>query len=142
MKKIVLFLCKKNFVVIFLCLVFCFGCGAVKDCDEIGNDFFNSLKLRDYDKALSLVDEEAFKYTDKEKWLQGLEHKEENFGLPLSFKRIDFETITQNRVTRVGIKYRVIYVGAELFEKLEFIQRDNQYKITFYQFNSDSTLVY
>ena len=135
-KKLCIFL-----LTVFAVLPFFSSCGSVKDCDQIGEEFYDCLQNENYERVFSLLDNEALKYTPKEIWLDGFKYKKKNLGTILRAQRIAFERITQDRVTRVGIKYKVIYAGADMFEKLEFIERDGDYKITFYQFNTDSLLV-
>jgi len=127
---------------IFTAWTLLFSCGVIKDCDQIGLAFYNCLKTKDFAFVITLLDEEALKNTPSEVWIEGLRKKDSDFGNVLNVKRIDFETVTKDRVTRVGIKYKVVYSDAVMFEKLEFIQRGSEYKITYYQFNADSLLVY
>ncbi|MBQ5452270.1 MAG: hypothetical protein IIU03_11930 [Bacteroidales bacterium] len=125
----------------FAVLTFFSSCGVVKNCDEIGMEFYRCLRDGNYEGVLPLLDKEALKYTPEEKWIDGLKYKAKSLGAMFKPQRIAFETVTMERVTRVGIKYKVIYAGADMYEKLEFIERDGEYKITFYQYNPDSLLV-
>jgi hypothetical protein len=129
------------FFFVAFAVMFLFSCGAVMDCDSIGSEFYSSLRSGQYEKAVSLVDASVFKHTDKNRWIEGFKYRDRVFGHILTYKRIDFETVTEDCVTRVGIKYKVICTNAELFEKLEFVGYKDGYKITFYRFNTDSTLV-
>ena len=137
-----LFFKKPFFLMIFTALLVLFSCGVVKDCDQIGLAFYNCLKTKDFSYVTTFLDKEALSHTPENVWIDGLRKKDIDLGNVLSVKRIDFETVTKDRVTRVGIKYKVVYSGAVMFEKLEFIQRGSEYKITYYQFNADSLLVY
>ncbi|MCR5455931.1 MAG: hypothetical protein K6F33_13160 [Bacteroidales bacterium] len=122
-------------------LITIFACGAFKQCDEIGNDFYNFLKNKQYDQALQLLDEEALKVTPQQVWLDGLKVKEQQLGLLLSVQRQDFESHTVDNVTRLAIKYKTQYTKGVMYERLEFIERNDDFKITFYRYNADSTLV-
>ncbi|MBQ3656917.1 MAG: hypothetical protein II956_08760 [Bacteroidales bacterium] len=136
-KKLLVFM-----MMAFAVLPFFSSCGSVKDCDYVATEFYDCLRESRYDDVFLLLDKDALQYTPKEIWLNGFKNKEKNFGAMLTAKRIGFESITQERVTRVGIKYKVIYANVDVFEKLEFVERgDGQYKITFYQYNTDSLLV-
>ena len=128
------------FFMIFTACIFS-SCGAVKNCDEIGGEFYNFIKTERFEGVTELVDSEAFKVTPEEMWIENLEKKRHDAGQLLNVRRIDFETLTSDRVTRVGIWYKAVYTRAELFEKLEFIEREDGYKITFYQFDVDSLAV-
>ena len=123
---------------IFITIV---SCGAFKQCDEIGNDFYNFLKNRQYDLALQLLDDEALRATPQQKWLDGLKEKDKQLGLLLGVQRQDFESYTVDNVTRLAIRYKTQYSKGILFERLEFIERKEGFKITFYKYNEDSTLV-
>lgn len=118
------------------------SCGSVKDCDKIGGEFYNCLKTRQFSSVVQLIDEDALKATPADSWVNGLITKDQELGALLNVERINFETLTKDRVTTVGIKYKAIYSAGETFEKLEFIERGDRYWITYYQFNEDSTLVY
>ncbi|MBO4772017.1 MAG: hypothetical protein J5595_05730 [Bacteroidales bacterium] len=118
------------------------ACGAFKECDEIGNDFYNCLKNKNYDLALQYLDEEATKATPREIWIDGFKEKDKTLGLLLSVQRQDFESYTTDNVTRLAIKYKNNYTnGRTTFERLEFIDRQGTFKITYYAYNEDSTLV-
>lgn len=122
-------------------LVIIVSCGAFKQCDEIGGDFYNYLKNQEYDQALQLLDEEALKATPRQVWLDGLKEKDKQLGLLLSVQRQDFESYTSDNVTRLAIKYKTQYTKGIMYERLEFIERKDDFKITFYNYNEDSTLV-
>lgn len=131
---------------IWLCAMFAIlaavaSCGAFKQCDDIGDNFYNCLKNSDYDLALQLVDDEAIHNTPRQIWLDGLKEKDKSLGLLLNVQRQDFESYTVDNVTRLAIKYKTYYTNGTMFERLEFIERQGNFKITFYQYNEDSTLV-
>lgn len=117
------------------------SCGAVKDSDETGKEFYKCLKEGNYNKAIDLLDPEATKYTKLEIWTEGLKRKSENLGMILNVERNNFESETSNNVTRTAITYKVHYSNGTMFERLEFIQRDSEYKITYYKYDEDSTKV-
>ena len=117
------------------------SCGAYKQCDDIGTDFFNCLKNKDFDLALQYLDDEATETTPRQIWLDGLKEKDKSLGLLLSVQRQDFESYTVDNVTRLAIKYKTQYSKGTMYERLEFIERHGNFKITFYKYNEDSTLV-
>lgn len=117
------------------------ACGAFKQCDEVGVGFYNCLKNRTFDLALQYLDEEAIIATPKDIWLNGLQEKDRQLGFLLSVQRQDFESYTVDNVTRLAIKYKTFYSHGTIFERLEFIEREGDFKITFYQYNEDSTMV-
>ncbi|MBQ1696737.1 MAG: hypothetical protein II075_02525, partial [Bacteroidales bacterium] len=88
-----------------------------------------------------LVDDEAIHNTPRQIWLDGLKEKDKSLGLLLNVQRQDFESYTVDNVTRLAIKYKTYYTNGTMFERLEFIERQGNFKITFYQYNEDSTLV-
>ncbi|MBR4266128.1 MAG: hypothetical protein IKQ46_08755 [Bacteroidales bacterium] len=135
MKKI---LNKTIYTVLLIITIALMSCGSVKQCDQIGIQFYNYLKAKQFEAIIDLLDKEALNASPAEVWLEGLARKDEVFGNVLNVERYDFESVTEDRVTRVGIKYKVIYPEATMFEKLEFVERDNEYKITFYKFDEDS----
>ncbi len=122
-------------------LIIVVSCGAFKQCDEIGSDFYNYLKTRQYDLVVQLLDEEALKATPQQIWLDGLKEKDRQLGFLLSVQRRDFESYTVDNVTRLAIRYKNQYSKGIVYERLEFIERNDDFKITFYKYNEDSTLV-
>lgn len=117
------------------------SCGPVKDCDEKGNEFYKYLKNKDFEHIDQYLDPEAIENTPIEIWRKGLEKKNADYGLILNVERRDFETHTSDNVTRVAIKYKVTYTKCTMYERLEFIERNADYKITYYGFDEDSTMV-
>ena len=117
------------------------ACGAFKECYDIGDEFFNCLKNKEYDLALKYLDDEALKNTPRDIWLDGLKEKDKSLGILLSIQRQDIESYTVDNVTRLAIKYKTFYTNGTIFERLEFIERQSGFKITFYQYNEDSTMV-
>lgn len=117
------------------------SCGPVKDCDEVGQNFYQSLREGDINKAIQYLDHEALNQTPEDIWRQGLLQKSNNLGMILNIERNDFESETRDNVTRVTIKYKIHYSKATMFERLEFVERDSKYRITFYKFDEDSTMV-
>lgn len=117
------------------------SCGAVKDSDAVGKDFYDCLKERNYEKAMQLLDPEAINYTPADIWDKGLRKNGDALGMILNVERLDFESQTLNNVTRVAIKYKVHYSKGIMFERLEFIERNEEYRITYYKYDEDSTMV-
>lgn len=117
------------------------ACGTFKECYDIGDEFFNCLKKKDYNRALQYLDDEATNATPRDIWLDGLEAKGKSLGILLSVQRQDIESYTVDNVTRLAIKYKTFYTNGTIFERLEFIERQGGFKITFYQYNEDSTMV-
>ncbi len=128
--------------IITLCLTAMLAsCGPVKDCDEVGQNFYQSLREGDINKALQYLDPEALNQTPEDIWRQGLMQKSQDLGMILNIERNDFESETSNNVTHVTIKYKIHYSKATMFERLEFVERDSKYRITFYKYDEDSTMV-
>ena len=134
---------RKRAIFIIMCAIITImaSCGAFKQCDDVGTSFYNCLKSQDYDQALQFLDDEAIKATPREIWLDGFKEKDRKLGLLLSVQRQDFESNTKDNVTRLAIKYKNHYTNGVAYERLEFIERMGSFKITFYQYNEDSTLV-
>lgn len=129
-----------NKIKIFLPLIliiFAASCGAVKETDTVGNNFYDLIKEEKFAQACQLLDSEALAYTPIERWIDGLEEKQRGIGSLLSYKRVDFYSVTEKNVTRVEMKYSVRYTNGTLAEKLEFILRNGKYYITYYEFNPE-----
>lgn len=127
MKKIILLF----FVGLFLSFTSCF---AVKDADYVANDFYRYLRSGQYNKIISLIDGVALRYSPAREWTKSFEDKQETYGDLLSFIRESFDTITQEGKTVVVLKYKVKYTEAVFLETLEFIEREDGFYLTFYQY--------
>lgn len=117
------------------------SCGPVKDCDDTGKSFYKHLKDRDYDAAIQMLDPEAINNTPVEVWKDGLAKKDRDLGMILSVERRDFESQTSDNVTKMAIKYKVTYSEGTMYERIEFIERDHKFNITYYRYDEDSTIV-
>ncbi len=118
-------------------LIFAVGCGSVKQADSVASEFYDFIKEEKFVEACGLVDTQALAYTPLERWIDGLEEKQRGMGSLLSYRRVDYYTVTEQNVTRVEMKYLVRYVNGALAESLEFILRDGKYFITYYEFNPE-----
>jgi len=115
------------------------SCGSVSQSDEVGNGFYEAVKAKDLQKVIAMLDEEALKATSQEVWVEGLENINAQMGDLMNYKRTGFYTSTNNGDTRTTLDYTVTYAKGTLYEKLEFIKRGDEYKITFYQFNENKS---
>jgi len=114
------------------------NCGSISESDKVGNDFYEIIKSKKYEKIEPLLHPEALTATPIEFWIQGLQENNKNMGDLLVYKRTGFSTNTTNGITTATLKYDVTYVNGTLFEKIDFINyNNNQYKISHYQFNED-----
>jgi len=126
---------KKYLIVFLLALLESLSsCFAVKDADYVANDFYRYLRSGQYNKIISLIDSQALRYSPAREWTKSFEDKQENYGELLSFIRESFDTITKDGKTIVVLKYKVKYTEAIFLETLEFLEREDGFYLTYYQY--------
>ena len=108
-----------------------------KAAESVAEKFYKNLSEKDYDKAMSLIDEESFEISTKEEWLAVLTNKESS-GKFLGYKKdIGFNIKTKNGITTVKLDYICNYEHRTLYERLIMVKRGESYKIISYQYNTD-----
>ncbi|MDG2228417.1 MAG: hypothetical protein P8L20_11845 [Flavobacteriales bacterium] len=108
-----------------------------KAAESVAEKFYKNLSEKDYDKAMSLIDEESFEISTKEEWLAVITNKESS-GKFLGYKKdIGFNIKTKNRITKVKLDYICNYEHHTLYERLIMVKRGEFYKIMSYEYNTD-----
>lgn len=122
---------------LILIIVTANGCGPVKDCDAIADEFYSAIKSGEYKNIIGLIDEQALERTPESTWIEGMAEKQKETGDLISYQRINFDTQTTDNVTRTILKFNVKYSKAELYERMEFIMRNGKQYITYYAYDED-----
>ena len=108
-----------------------------KAAESVAEKFYKNLSDKDYEKAMSLIDEESFEISTKEEWLAVITNKE-SLGKFLGYKKdIGFNINTKNGITTVKLDYTCNYEHHTLYERLIMVKRGEFYKIMFYEYNTD-----
>ena len=108
-----------------------------KAAEIVAEKFYKNLSEKDYDKAMSLIDEESFEISTKEEWLAIITNKESSDKFLGYTKGIGFNINTKNGITTVKLDYTCNYENRTIYERLKMVKRGNSYKIMSYEYNTD-----
>jgi hypothetical protein len=115
----------------FLFLLFIFAsstasCGSIaqdsKAAESVARDYFESIRAKDFDKALTFYAPQFFEQTSREDWLQGLHNLDEKLGDLSKYDLVGWR-IQSN-------------VGAPISGTFYILQ----YKVTYTKYQADETL--
>jgi hypothetical protein len=111
------------------------------EAQSIAEEFYGYLSDKNYDKAMELVDEESKTATDGDQWLMVLSQKE-GYGKFLGFEKdIGFNTNYNNGTTTVKLNYTCDYEKFTLYEHFVMVKRGNLFKVMFYEYNTNKSLL-
>ena len=127
--------------VIFITVLSFSSCESVGEAQESADKFFSAMKSNDYETALSFFDETMFEQHGKEKLMNLLMQRNNVWGKIISFSKYGFHTSTNNGVTTVVLKFKVDSEKGKVYERLEFIKRNDLYKLNGYFFNPDQSKI-
>lgn len=122
------------FILFILLLTFC---GSVSESDDVANQFYESVKAEKFDEVTLYLDSVALNVTPAKIWIKGLKDINNEMGKLINYKRIGFYTNTKNGVTKTTLNFAVTYTNGTLYEKLQFISRENKYKISYYEYSDN-----
>ena len=131
------------FSFLFLAIIFssCSIGETSAEAQSIAEEFYGYLSDKNYDKAMELVDEESKTATDGDQWLMVLSQKE-GYGKFLGFKKdIGFNTNYNNGTTTVKLNYTCDYEKFTLYEHFVMVKRGNLFKVMFYEYNTNKSLL-
>jgi hypothetical protein len=108
-----------------------------KAAELVAEEFYKTLSDKNYDKAMSLIDEESFEISTKEEWLAVITKKESS-GKFLGYKKDSgFNINKKNGITTVKLLYTCNYENHTIYERLIMVKRGESYKIMAYEYNTD-----
>ena len=108
-----------------------------KAAEIVAEKFYKNLSEKDYDKAMSLIDEESFEISTRKEWLAIITHKESSGKFLGYTKGIGFNINSKNGITTVKLDYTCNYENRTIYERLKMVKRGNSYKIMSYEYNTD-----
>lgn len=111
------------------------NCGSISSANQKGEEFYELIKEKKFENIILLLDEMALQSSSKEEWLHGLEDLFAERGQIEAYSNTGFNTSIQNDENIVKLDYSVTYANGVFKEQLEFIKRENGYKIVTYKFN-------
>ena len=132
------------FVAFLLLASFMVGCASaqeIEDAENLGQSYYEALKAKDFDKAMSFYSSEFFKATSKGDTLQALKNISLKLGDLQSYEYDYYEkksyTGTQGSYTIYNLYYDVIYSKGSSRETLTLTKsEDGRFEIL--GFNIDS----
>ena len=132
------------FITFLLSASLLIGCGTpqeIEDAENLGQSYYEALKAKDFDKAMSFYSSEFFKATSKGDTLQVLQNISSKLGNLQSYEYDYYEktsyTGTQGSYTTYNLYYDVIYAEGSSRETLTLTKsEDGNFEIL--GFNIDS----
>ncbi len=122
-------------VSVMLSLTYC----GVSDSSKVGDDFYQMLKTKDYDKLGALLSDEALAANPKEDWINLFKKLDNAYGTFKSYSRQSFHTGVNGGVHRTELMYEVIYDTDTLYHQMKFIEVGDSYKLSFFRSVSDKS---
>ncbi len=113
------------------------SCQSVSGAQTFAEKFYEAMKINDYSSATALFDQQMLEQYGEEELIKILNQRNNSWGKIYSFSKYGFNTSTKNGITNVSLKFKVESEKGMVYEKIEFIKRGEQYKITGYFFNPD-----
>ena len=125
---------KISFLLLFSVTIFLFStCSSVSGARDVAEEFYNSIKIHEYDNVIDLLDDAALDVSPREIWVAGLKDLNEQRGDIETFIKTGFETKTNNGNTIVILNYKVTYTNGVYDEILTFYKVGDKYKIYDYR---------
>lgn len=111
------------------------SCGSVGEATQQGEKFYDLIQNKKFDEVIDMLDKIAMETTPEQQWLNGLENIYSQRGKIESYTKTGFNTSIENDLNLIKLEYSVTYTNGVFKEQIEFIKRDNEYKIVSYKFN-------
>ena len=108
------------------------NCGESKK-SKVGNDFYEIIKAKDYNKLSSLLSKKALEESPKEVWINVFKNIDEKYGALKSYFRTSFYVGFYNGIEGTDQVYKVIYEKGTLYQKLKFLKEGDEYKLSFFR---------
>ncbi len=117
------------------------GCGAVEDAQVVADKFYEAMKIGDTDSALKLFDDKMFETFGEEKVKELLVQHNTLFPGIKSYTKYAFSTKTKNGITGTILHFELETANGKVFERLEFVKRDDGFKLSGYYFSANKSEV-
>lgn len=116
--------------------IFAFACADYSAAKKEAKEFYEALKVKDYEKIITFLDESTLKATPKEQLIEVLKRKE-NWGNLKDYSQRAFKTKTENNVTMTKLNYVVEYDKKTFYEILTFKTVDKKTTLVYYHYSED-----
>lgn len=123
-----------SFVLALLLALMFTSCASKEESEKAGKEFYEALKVKDYDKAMSLFDEAMFEEEGKENILNFITQKEALGEMKSYTLEPDSKWMERNGRSMVRLLYTVKHEQMTLYEYIVFSKTDNGYKIVNYAY--------
>lgn len=113
------------------------SCASKEESEKAGKEFYEALKAKDYEKAMSLFDPAMFEEEGEQSILNFILQKE-SLGEMKSYKlEPDSKWMEMNGRSMVRLLYTVEHEDRTLYEYIVFSKTDDGYKIVNYAYYDD-----
>lgn len=126
-----------SFVLASLLTLMFTSCASKEESEKAGKEFYESLKAKDYDKAMSLFDEAMFEEEGKENILNFIAQKEALGEMKSYTLEPGSKWMEMNGRSMVRLLYTVEHADRTLYEYIVFSKTDDGYKIVNYAYYDD-----
>lgn len=121
--------------IIFLLLTLAFtGCASKEEGEKAAKEFYEALKAKDYDKAISLFDNAMIEEEGKEGVLNFIMQKESLGELKSYQQESDYKLMERNGRSMVRFLFTVEYETMPLYEYIVLSKTDDGYQIVNYAY--------
>jgi hypothetical protein len=115
------------------------SCEAVSESDKVIQEFYENIKLQQYDKIPELLDSEALAANPANEWIDMITQIISKTGKLKTYSRTSFNTSINNGISKTVEDYTVEYENKTLYDRIVVVQKEGKYKILHWQFNEDKS---
>ena len=112
-------------------------CASKEESEKAAKEFYDALKARDYDKAMSLFDEDMFEAEGEDEIREFIMQKELAGEMKSYTQEPDSKWMENNGRSMVRLLYTVEHEKVTLYEYIVFSKTDEGYKIVNYAYYDD-----
>lgn len=133
----------RSFTILLLFIGLSLGissCASKEESEKAAKEFYDALKAKDYDKAMSMFDKAMFEDKGEQSILNFITQKEA-LGEMKSYKlEPDSKWMEMNGRSMVRLLYTVEHENRTLYEYIVFSKTDEGYKIVNYAYYDDKDM--
>lgn len=113
------------------------SCASKEEGEKTAKEFYEALKAKDYDKAMSMVDASMIENEGEEAVLNMLTQKEALGDLKSYTQEDDYKLMERNGKSMVRLLYTTEYESAKLYEYIVLSKTDDGYKVISYAYYNE-----
>lgn len=116
------------------------SCASREEGEKVANEFFEALKARDYEKAMSLVDPVMIENEGEDNVMNILTQKEALGEMKSYTKETGFKLMEQGGRSMVRFLYITTYEDKKLYEYIVLSETDDGYKVISYAYYDEESM--